>query len=125
MCQSIRKHIVKDDYMLFYLNRGVKMVNLKNFGINILNNIKRCLNRGEKWELYLYLNGQCVYKMKIDKDFAPMGKFYVIKIKGFKHLIGTNKKTQLVVKSYKYKFTDEIKKQAHIEVMIYEGSDIT
>ena len=61
---------------------------------------------------------------KIDKDFAPMRKIYVINVKNKRHLLGTNRKTQLVVRSYKYKYTDEAKKTAHIEVIIYEGSDI-
>ena len=77
-----------------------------------------------KWTLYLYLNGQCIDKRKIDKDFAPMGKFYVVKVRGMKHLLGTNRKVQIVVQSYKYKLTDEKKREAHIETLIYEGVDI-
>ena len=78
----------------------------------------------KKWTLYLYLNGQCIDKRKIDKDFAPMGKFYVVKVRGMKHLLGTNRKVQIVVQSYKYKLTDEKKREAHIETLIYEGVDI-
>jgi hypothetical protein len=77
-----------------------------------------------KWTLYLYLNGQCIDKRKIDKDFAPMGKFYVVKVRGMIHLLGTNRKVQIVVQSYKYKLTDEKKREAHIETLIYEGVDI-
>lgn len=77
-----------------------------------------------KWTLYLYLNGQCIDKRKIDKDFAPMGKFYIVKVRGMKHILGTNRKVQIVVQSYKYKLTDEKKKEAHIETLIYEGVDI-
>ena len=78
----------------------------------------------KKWNLYLYLNGQCIDKRKIDKNFAPMGKFYIVKVRGMKHLLGTNRKVQIVVQSYKYKLTDEKKKEAHIETLIYEGVDI-
>ena len=78
----------------------------------------------KKWNLYLYLNGQCIDKRKIDKDFAPMGKFYIVKVRGMKHLLGTNRKVQIVVQSYKYKLTDENKREAHIETLIYEGVDI-
>jgi hypothetical protein len=78
----------------------------------------------KKWTLYLYLNGQCIDKRKIDKDFAPMGKFYVVKVRGMIHLLGTNRKVQIVVQSYKYKLTDEKKREAHIETLIYEGVDI-
>lgn len=78
----------------------------------------------KKWTLYLYLSGQCIDKRKIDKDFAPMGKFYIVKVRGMKHLLGTNRKVQIVVQSYKYKLTDEKKREAHIETLIYEGVDI-
>lgn len=86
--------------------------------------MKKYLINKKKWTLYLYLNSQCIDKRKIDKDFAPMGKFYVVKVRGMKHLLGTNRKTQIVVQSYKYKLTDEKKREAHIETLIYEGVDI-
>ena len=86
--------------------------------------MKKYLINNKKWTLYLYLNGQCIDKRKIDKDFAPMGKFYVVKVRGMKHLLGTNRKVQIVVQSYKYKLTDEKKREAHIETLIYEGVDI-
>ena len=85
---------------------------------------KKYLINNKKWTLYLYLNGQCIDKRKIDKDFAPMGKFYIVKVRGMKHLLGTNRKVQIVVQSYKYKLTDEKKREAHIETLIYEGVDI-
>ena len=78
----------------------------------------------KKWKLYLYLNGQCIKCLKIDKDFAPMNKIYVVKVKNKRHLLGTNKAVQIVVRSYKYKYTDEIKKTAHIEVIMYEGVEV-
>lgn len=78
----------------------------------------------KKWKLYLYLNGQCIKCLKIDKDFAPMNKIYVVKVKNMEHLLGTNKPVQIVVRSYKYKYTDEIKKTAHIEVIMYEGVEV-
>ena len=86
--------------------------------------LKKYLINNKKWTLYLYLNGQCIDKRKIDKDFAPMGKFYVVKVRGMKHLLGTNRKVQIVVQSYKYKLTDEKNREAHIETLIYEGVDI-
>ena len=78
----------------------------------------------KKWKLYLYLNGQCIKCLKIDKDFAPMNKIYVVKVRNKRHLLGTNKVVQIVVRSYKYKYTDEIKKTAHIEVIMYEGVEV-
>lgn len=86
--------------------------------------LKKYLINNKKWTLYLYLNGQCIDKRKIDKDFAPMGKFYVVKVRGMKYLLGTNRKVQIVVQSYKYKLTNEKKREAHIETLIYEGVDI-
>lgn len=90
----------------------------------IMQKIKSNYENNKKWSLYLYLNGQCIDKRKIDKDFAPMGKFYIVKVRGMKHLLGTNRKVQIVVQSYKYKLTDEKKREAHIETQIYEGVDI-
>lgn len=86
--------------------------------------IKKYYENSKKWKLYLYLNGQCIKCLKIDKNFAPMNKIYVVKVKNKKHLLGTNRPVQIVVRSYKYKYTDEVKKTAHIEVIIYEGVEI-
>lgn len=104
---------------------------ISNISLNIFDKIvekaqklKKYLINNKKWTLYLYLNGQCIDKRKIDKDFAPMGKFYIVKVRGMKHLLGTNRKVQIVVQSYKYKLTDEKKREAHIETLIYEGVDI-
>lgn len=90
----------------------------------LMQKMKSNYENNKKWNLYLYLNGQCIDKRKIDKDFAPMGKFYIVKVRGMKHLLGTNRKVQIVVQSYKYKLTDEKKREAHIETLIYEGVDI-
>lgn len=89
-----------------------------------LQKIEKYYEDSKKWKLYLYLNGQCIKCLKIDKDFAPMNKIYVVKVKNKRHLLGTNKAVQIVVRSYKYKYTDEIKKTAHIEVIMYEGVEV-
>ena len=86
--------------------------------------IKKYYENNKKWKLYLYLNGQCIKCLKIDKDFAPMNKIYVVKVRNKRHLLGTNKTVQIVVRSYKYKYTDEVKKTAHIEVIMYEGVEV-
>lgn len=97
----------------------------------MIENIQKFVNKmvdiieeNKKWKLYLYLNGQCIKCLKIDKDFAPMNKIYVVKVRNKRHLLGTNKPIQIVVRSYKYKYTDEIKKTAHIEVIMYEGVEV-
>lgn len=92
--------------------------------VEISQKLKLYYENNKKWTLYLYLNGQCIDKRKIDKDFAPMGKFYIVKVRGMKHLLGTNRMVQIVVQSYKYKLTNEKKREAHIETLIYEGVDI-
>ena len=78
-------------------------------------NKKRIENK--KWKLFLYLNNQCIKKIKIDKNFAPMNKIYVVNVVGKRHLIGTNRATKMVFKSSKYKYTQEAKREAHIEVI--------
>lgn len=95
--------------------------------ISITRKIKNFFDKIEenkKWKLYLYLDGQCIKCLKIDKDFAPMNKIYVVKVRNKRHLLGTNKPVQIVVRSYKYKYTDEVKKTAHIEVIMYEGVEV-
>ena len=89
-----------------------------------VNKIVDKIEENKKWKLYLYLNGQCIKCLKIDKDFAPMNKIYVVKVRNKRHLLGTNKPVQIVVRSYKYKYTDEVKKTAHIEVIMYEGVEV-
>lgn len=81
------------------------------------------LFKRNKWKLYLYYKNQCIKKLYIDEDFAPMDNLYVIDIIGKKHLIGTNKRTKMIFQSYKYKYTDKTKKEAHIEVIEFEGVD--
>ena len=105
--------------------------NISAFFTNICDEIVKKIQKAikyfknnKKWKLYLYLNGQCIKCLKIDKDFAPMNKIYVVKVKNKRHLLGTNKAVQIVVRSYKYKYTDEIKKTAHIEVIMYEGVEV-
>ena len=92
--------------------------------INKIKKIIKTCKENKKWKLYLYLNGQCIKCLKIDKDFAPMNKIYVVKVRNKRHLLGTNKPVQIVVRSYKYKYTDEVKKTAHIEVIMYEGVEV-
>lgn len=75
----------------------------------------------KKWTLYLYLNNQYICKRKIEENFEPMKEFYIVKVKRCKHLIGTNKSTQMIFEPYKYKMTDKEKKESHIEVRPFEG----
>lgn len=101
-----------------------KIKNIFTIIVKKMQKLIKYFKNNKKWKLYLYLNGQCIKCLKIDKDFAPMNKIYVVKVKKMEHLLGTNKPVQIVVRSYKYKYTDEIKKTAHIEVIIHEGVEI-
>lgn len=78
----------------------------------------------ESWKLYLYFKGQCIAVKRIDKDYTPMNKLYVVDVQKMKHLFGTNKKTKIIVQSFKYKYSDEKKKEVHIETLLFEGVDI-
>lgn len=106
------------------INIGQLILNVVNVINSKISEINEAIEKNKKWKLYLYLNGQCIKCLKIDKDFAPMNKIYVVKVKNMEHLLGTNKPVQIVVRSYKYKYTDEVKKTAHIEVIMYEGVEI-
>jgi hypothetical protein len=83
------------------------------------------ITKSDKWKLYLYYQGQVIDKRYVDDDFKPMEHFYVVKTRGKKHLFGTNKKVQIIVMYYKYKLTDNDKKEVHIETINFEGSDLT
>ena len=101
------------------LNKIVKKIK------EVIDLIINAITKKDKWKLYLYIKGQCVKKLYVDDEFKPMEHFYKIKVKRFKHLLGTNKKTQIIVQYYKYKMTDNDKKEVHIETIINEGSDLT
>ena len=105
-------------------NISTFFTNIFNEIVKKLQKIEKCYENSKKWKLYLYLNGQCIKCLKIDKEFAPMNKIYVVKVRNKRHLLGTNKPVQIVVRSYKYKYTDEVKKTAHIEVIMYEGVEV-
>ena len=101
-----------------------KIKNIFTIIVKKMQKLIKYFKNNKKWKLYLYLNDQCIKCLKIDKDFAPMNKIYVVKVRNKRHLLGTNKPVQIVVRSYKYKYTDEIKKTAHIEVIMYEGVEV-
>lgn len=90
----------------------------------IINLIKK-IKDNRKWRIYFYYREQCIGSKLIDKDFAPMDNIYVIKTKkGLKHLVGTNKKVQMVMRPIKYKYCEDKKRRVHIEVVPFEGVDL-
>ena len=101
------------------------IANFKSKIITKLKDITIKITKSDKWKIYLYLNGQCVKKIYVDEEFKPMENFYIVKVKNLKHIIGTNRKTKIMLRYYKYKLTDNDKKEVHIETLVYEGSDLT
>lgn len=107
--------------LLFMPKREVVKINkLKDFIIKI----KKDITKEDKWKIYLYLNGQNVAKVYRDDDATPLNEIYIIRIRGFKHLIGTNRSTKVIVRPYRYKFGDNGKKEVHLECVMYEGVSI-
>lgn len=91
--------------------------------INCIKNIKTRLKKAKKWKIYIYLNNQCVKRIKVNETFKPMEEFYIITIYGKKHILGTNK-AKVVLRYDKLKYTDNDKKSTHIETKLFEGVDI-
>lgn len=93
--------------------------------MKILNKIKEYIKkRKDMWTMCLYVNNVLVKKVKVDEDYVPTDKFYLITFINKKQVIGTNKKTKMLCEFYKYKATIETKKEIHIELKINEGVDI-
>ena len=93
--------------------------------VESLKKLIRKLLKKDKWKIYLYYKWQSIKRVYVDDDFKPMENFYIVKVKNLKHLIGTNRKTKLMLQYYKYKMTNNEKKEIHIETLIFEGSDLT
>lgn len=92
-----------------------------------INKIKKLLNKitkEDKWKIYLYLRSQCVAVVYRDDNSTPLKEIFNIKVRGLKHLIGTNKKTQILVKPYSFKFANNDTKEVHLECIMYEGVKI-
>lgn len=86
--------------------------------------IKELINKilkKDKWKINLYYNNQRIKKIYVDDEFKPLEEFYIIKVIGKKHLFGTNKPIQLIFQFKALKFTNESKKEMHIEIKIWEG----
>lgn len=92
-----------------------------------IDKLKKLLNKitkKDKWKIYLYLKGQCIAVVYRDNDATPLNEIFNIKVRGLKHLIGTNKKMQILVKPYAFKFANNDIKEVHLECVIYEGVKI-
>ena len=76
-----------------------------------------------KWKLYLYLNGVCIKKIRINVNEAQKDHVYVINVWFKKQLFNSNK-VKVIVRPTKLIYTDEKKKETHWEFKYEEGTDI-
>jgi P pilus assembly chaperone PapD len=76
-----------------------------------------------KWKLYLYLNGVCIKKIRINVNEAPKDNVYVINV-WFKKQFFNSNKVKVIVRPTKLIYTDEKKKETHWEFEYEEGIDI-
>ena len=76
-----------------------------------------------KWKLYLYLNGVCIKKIRINVNEAPKDNVYVINV-WFKKQFFNSNKVKVIVRPTKLIYTDEKKKETHWEFKYEEGIDI-
>ena len=53
-----------------------------------------------------------------------MPTLFIINVYKQGHILGTNRKVKLVVKPVKLKYSDDDKRELHIETKLYEGVDM-
>ena len=96
---------------------------LAKFFTNLVNKIVEFINNHRRYKIYLYLRNQCVKKIHLRVN-DEMPKEYIINVYGKKHILGTNRKVKLVVKPVKLKYSDDVKRELHIETKLFEGVDM-
>ena len=89
----------------------------------IVDKIKQKIAENKRYKIYLYLRNQCVKKIYLRVN-DEMPKEYIINVYGKKHILGTNRKVKLVVKPVKLKYSDDVKRELHIETKLFEGVDM-
>lgn len=86
------------------------------------NKIKKLIDKilkKDKKKVYLYYRDQLISIKYLDLKDDENNILYIVKVRGMKHLFGTNRKVQLIMIPTKVKFTD--KNVSHIEVTTFEG----
>lgn len=78
------------------------------------------LLKRDKWKVYLYLNNRLIKKLYVSEEFKPLEEIYVIRVYFKKYLMGTWN-TQIVCQPRGLKFTNNDKKEIHIEVEMFGG----
>ena len=93
---------------------------IKEMFIKIIDNIKDKFKRNKKWKLNFYYRSQWVKTIHISENEKPLSKVYVCRILFRKHLFATNY-AKVVLLPIRILFNDPIKKEIHIESILYEG----
>ena len=78
------------------------------------------LLKKDSWKIYLYYQNRLIKKIYVNDKFKPLDEIYIIRVWFKKYLMGTWL-TQIVCRGIKLKFTDNIKKEVHIEVEMFGG----
>lgn len=73
-----------------------------------------------KWKVYLYYKNRFIKKVKVGEEFKPLDEIYIIRVYFKKYLLGSWN-TKIVCQSKALKYTDNEKKEIHIEVELFEG----
>lgn len=76
-----------------------------------------------KWKMYLYLNGICIKKIRINITENPKDNIYPITIWFQKQFFKKNK-VEIIVRPTRLIYTDEKKKRTYWEFRYEEGMDV-
>lgn len=79
------------------------------------------LTHKNEWQLNLYFNDQLVKTLYVPESEQPFSKFYIITVRGKKHLFGTNRRVTIVAKPMLLKYTDKEHMKVHIEIECFKG----
>ena len=78
------------------------------------------IKKNKKWKVYLYYNNRLIKTLKRDDTFKPLEEIYAIRVLFKKYLMGSWN-TRIVCVASGIKFTNETKKEVHIEVAMFGG----
>ena len=76
-----------------------------------------------KWKLYLYLNGVCIKKLKINANESPKDNVYIFNVFFKKQIYGSNV-VKIIVRPTKVIYTNEKKKETHWEFIYEKGIEV-
>lgn len=78
------------------------------------------IKKNKKWKVYLYYNNRLIKILKRNDTFKPLEEIYAIRVLFKKYLMGSWN-TRIVCVASGIKFTNEAKKEVHIEVGMFGG----